>query len=127
MKNLTAIMCLTVALLLVSTGASNSADFQKGLTAYQSGNYATALREWTPLAEQGDAGAQNNLGGMYGTGDGVIQDNLYAHMWANLAASNGSEDGVNYRDLVAARMTPSEIAEAQKLARECVRKNYTGC
>ena len=34
---------------------SASADFQKGLTAYNSGDYATALREWTPLAEQGDA------------------------------------------------------------------------
>ena len=40
--------------LLVGTPAS-SADFQKGLTAYRSGDYATALREWTPLAKQGDA------------------------------------------------------------------------
>jgi TPR repeat protein len=41
-----------------------SADFQKGLTAYDSGDYATALREWTPLAEQGYADAQYNLGVM---------------------------------------------------------------
>ena len=38
--------------LLVGTPAF-SADFQKGVTAYDSGDYATALREWTPLAEQG--------------------------------------------------------------------------
>ena len=50
--------------LLVGTPAS-SADFQKGLDAYDRGDYATALREWTPLAEQGHAWAQYNLGVMY--------------------------------------------------------------
>jgi TPR repeat protein len=67
MKNLTATICLTIALLLGSAGVSWSQDFQKGLTAFQSGDYATALREWTPLAKQGNAGAQYNLGLMYGT------------------------------------------------------------
>ena len=57
MKRLTTTICLTVALLFGCTGVCKSADFQKGLTAYQSGDYATALREWTPLAEQGDAEA----------------------------------------------------------------------
>ena len=56
--------------LLVGTPAF-SADFQKGLTAYQSGDYATALREWTPLAKQGYATPQYNLGQMYRKGDGV--------------------------------------------------------
>ena len=46
--------------LLVGTPAF-SADFQKGLTAAQSGDFATALREWTPLAKQGDADAQSTL------------------------------------------------------------------
>ena len=69
--------------LLVGTPAF-SADFQKGLTAAQSGDFATALREWTPLAKQGDADAQFNLGAMYAKGQGVIQDNVYAHMWERL-------------------------------------------
>jgi TPR repeat protein len=59
--------------LLVGTPAF-SADFQKGLTAAQSGDFATALREWTPLAKQGNAGAQYNLGVMYDKGLGVPQD-----------------------------------------------------
>ena len=42
-----------------------AADFDKGLTAYNNGDYATALKQWTPLAEQGDARAQYNLGVMY--------------------------------------------------------------
>jgi len=61
MRTLTATLCLTIAVLLGSAGVSWSADLQKGLTAYQNGDYATALREWTPLAEQGDADAQFNL------------------------------------------------------------------
>jgi len=64
---------------------------------------------------------------MYGQGQGVIQDNVYAHMWGNLAASNGNELGGKMRDFVAKEMTPAQIAEAQKLARECVRKKYKGC
>ena len=61
MKNLTAIICLAVALLLGNAGVSWSQDFQKGWITYQSSDYATALREWEPLAKQGDAFLQNNL------------------------------------------------------------------
>ena len=122
------LLILPVLLLTLLVGNSAfSADWEKGWTAYDSGDYATALREWTPLAEQGDAGAQSNLGVMYGNGTGVIQDNVYAHMWGNLAASNGNENGGKLRDFVAKEMTPSQIETAQKLARECVRKKYKGC
>jgi len=81
MKNLTAILCLTLTLFLGSVGNSESADFQKGLTAAQSGDFATALREWTPLAKQGNADAQYNLGLMYYKGDGVPVDYTRAFMW----------------------------------------------
>ena len=63
-----------------------SADFQKGWDAAQSGDFATALREWTPLAEQGDAFAQTLLGMMYDNGDGVPQDKKSAVKWYRLAA-----------------------------------------
>ena len=52
-KRFTATLCLTLAVLLGSVGVSASTDFQKGLTAARSGDFATALREWTPLAIQG--------------------------------------------------------------------------
>ena len=90
-------------------------------------NDKTAVKWYRLAAEQGNAYAQNNLGVMYEKGQGVIQDNVYAHMWGNIAASNGSENGGKLRDLVAKGMTPAQIAEAQKLARECVRKKYKGC
>ncbi len=50
------------------------AGFDEGVAAYQRGDYATALREWRPLAEQGHAPAQFILGIMYEDGQGVPQD-----------------------------------------------------
>ena len=89
MRNLTAIICLTVALLFGCTGVCKSADYQKGVTAYQSGDFATALREWTPLAEQGNVGAQYLLGVMYRKGLGVPQDNMTAVKWYHLLPNRG--------------------------------------
>ena len=90
-------------------------------------NYKTALKWYTLSAEQGQADAQNNLGVMYAEGEGVPQDYVYAHMWFNIAASSGKKKASENRDIVAKRMTPADISTAQKLARECVAKNYKGC
>ena len=114
-------------MLLGSSGVSWGADYKKGYAAYESGDFATALREWTSLAKQGNANAQNNLGGMYAIGQGVIRDYVYAHMWGKIAASNGNKLGAMLRDDFEKKMTPSQISEAQQLARECVRKKYKGC
>ena len=106
---------------------SQGADFAKGLAAAPSGDFETALREWTPLAEQGDADAQSNLGVLYANGEGVLQDNIYAHVWLSIAASNGAKNATKNRDIVAKEMTPSQIDRAQDLALECVARNYKGC
>ena len=158
------LLILPVLLLNLLVGnPAFSGDFQKGMDAFDKEDYATALREWKPLAEQGYALAQNNLGVMYekgqgvsqnyktavkwytlaaeqgyalaqfnlgvmyDKGEGVIQDYIRAHMWGNLGASNGNENGAKLRDLVAKKMTPADISKAQRLARECVKKNYKGC
>ena len=92
MRNLSATICLTLAVLLGSAGMSWSADWDKGLTAYKSGDYATALREWTPLAKQGVARAQFALGLLYEVGDGVPQDDKTAVKWYRLAAKQGNAD-----------------------------------
>ena len=57
------------------------ADFQAGVAAYDRGDYATALREFRVLAEQGDATAQFDLGLMYKIGQGVPQDYAEAVNW----------------------------------------------
>ena len=92
MKNLTATICLTIAVLLGSAGvsASASADYQKGWNAYESGDYATALRELRPLAEQGHANAQFHMGVTYAEGVGVPKDYKTAMKWFTLAAEQGN-------------------------------------
>jgi hypothetical protein len=96
--------------------------FEDGRAAYNSGDYATALRLWLPLAEQGDAIVQFNLGLLYYWGHGVLQDSVHdyveAHKWFNLAAAGGNLNAAGNRDWLAKKMTPAEIAEAQRLARE---------
>jgi TPR repeat protein len=58
--------------------------------AYDKGDYATALRLWQPLAEQGDVRAQTNLGLMFYTGQGVPQDLAVAVTWYRKAAEQGA-------------------------------------
>jgi TPR repeat protein len=82
--------------------------------------------KWYRLAaDQGDPMAQYNLGLAYATGEGVEQDSVSAHMWFNLAAARfpasaarSRSDAVKNREVVAGKMTPEQLAEAQKLARE---------
>jgi TPR repeat protein len=145
--------CLAVLMMLAASPVA-AADFQKGVAAYERGDYATALKAWRPLAEQGHADAQYKLGGLYELGiglpqddasaarwyraaaekgndraqhklgakyergRGVPQDYVLAHKWQNLAASQGHENAIRDRNIVATKMTPAQIAEAQKLARE---------
>ena len=89
-------------------------DIGRGVTQ----DYAAAVSWYRKAADQGDADAQYNLGGMYDNGQGVPQDYVQAHMWFNLATANGDADAINNLDSVAARMTPAQLAEAKKLARE---------
>ncbi|HJL65723.1 MAG TPA: tetratricopeptide repeat protein, partial [Arenicellales bacterium] len=89
MKNVTRTICLTLTLFLGSVGTGCGPDFNKGVAAYESGDFATALGEFRPLAEQGDADAQYNLGVMYEKGRGVPQDDKIALKWFTLAAEQG--------------------------------------
>jgi TPR repeat protein len=86
-------------------------------------DYAQAVIWYRKAADQGDAAGQNNLGGMYYEGLSVPQDYVSAHIWFDLAASRASDAdtrdlAIENRDAVAAKMTPAQIAEAQRMARE---------
>ena len=84
MTRITVILAAVLSFMAFTPVAAQ--DFSKGYDAYQAGDYATALQEWTPLAADGDADAQNNLGLMYGNGQGVPQDGTEAVRWYRLAA-----------------------------------------
>lgn len=104
------------------------ADSQYSLgIAYDNGrgvsqDYTMAAKWYRKAADQGHSKAQYNLGFIYGKGQGVPQDYVMAHMWFNLAsvglAGEDRERAVKNRDLTEFLMTPSQIAEAQRLARE---------
>lgn len=87
-------------------------------------DYKEAVRLYRLAAEQGFADARYNLGTYCANGTGVVQDFMYAHMWSNIAASNGSDKGNKKVD---GKLTTSDISDAQRLARECVKKNFRGC
>jgi len=91
---------------------------EDGLAAYQRGDYAEALKWFRKAAEQGNALAQFSLGAMNATGKGVRQDFVEAHKWSNLAAAHGNKKAAKLRDRIAKKLTPAQIVEAQRLARE---------
>jgi TPR repeat protein len=96
-------------------------------------DYAEAVTWFRKAADQGLAPALNNLGNMYLNGQGVPQDYVQAYMLFNVAAARAPRDdilktrdmAVKNRDSVAAKMTPAQIAEAQKVAREWTPKSLT--
>jgi len=69
------------------------------------------------------AEAQYNIGVMYGKGQGVEQDYVQAHKWFNIVEENGYKVGRETKVLVEKEMTPDQIADAQKLAREWMEKH----
>src|SRR6476661_3471443 len=111
-----AVTAIILALSVIAPAAAGPLDDADA--AIKRRDYATAVRLIRPLAEQGDANAQYNLGVLYDNGLGVPQDRVRAYMWLNLAAMQGRESAATIRDLVARLMTPAQISEAQKLARE---------
>ena len=101
------------------------AQFQLGFL-YRTGwgvpkDYSEAFKWFERAADQGHAYAQTNLGFMYRDGEGVQQDYVQAHMWFNLASASPGPPlryVAEHLDSVVKKMTPAQIAEAQKLARE---------
>ena len=89
-------------------------DFEDGVAAAQKGDFATALRLWKPLAEQGNSSAQYNLGLMYDNGQGVAQDYKTAVKWYTLAAEQGIADAQT--NLGAMYQTGHGVAQDYKTA-----------
>ena len=83
-------LLIAITTLSVSSGVVFAATFEDGLAAAQRGNYAIALQLWRPLAEQGNAEAQYELGVMYFEGQGVAEDFKEAAKWYQLAAEQGN-------------------------------------
>ncbi len=83
---------LLTLVLAVGCAAPVWAGFEEGLAAYERADYATTVKEWRPLAEQGDPMAQHHLGWLYVIGRGVPQDYEEAVRWFRKAAEQGDGD-----------------------------------
>ncbi len=80
---------IALVLSLVCLATPVWAGIDAGKEAFDRGDYATALREWRPMAERGDVRAQAILGGLYHDGKGVSQDYVQAREWYEKAAAQG--------------------------------------
>jgi TPR repeat protein len=80
---------VALAVFLLPPPLASAGDSQTGQAAFDSADYETALAEWQPLAEAGDAGGAYGLGQMYGNGFGVMMDDALAIKWYSLAADQG--------------------------------------
>jgi uncharacterized protein len=98
-------------------------DFGRGVKK----NQKTAVNWYKRAAEQGDPFGQLSLEKMYAQGDGILRNDSLAYMWSELAATNGSEIGARNRDSVGRKLTPTEKTKAQRLAHECITRNYKNC
>jgi uncharacterized protein len=113
-----------VVALMLTPAAGAAQDFEAGLDAVEAGDYATALQEWRPLAEQGRADAQAYLGVMYNFGEGVPLDHAEAVRWYRLAAEQGNTFaqfnlGVKYHN---GQGVPQDYAEAARWYRRAAEK-----
>src|SRR5674476_1660187 len=105
---------LLIGLMLTVSGEIvRAGPLEDGITAYRSGDYATALRILRPLAEQGNAAAQFNLGSMYAHGQGVTQDYREVVKWYRLGAEQGS--------------STAQVVRAQEMARQCESRSFKNC
>jgi len=81
-------------------------------------DYTEAVKWFRLAAEQGHRGAMKTLSFLYWGGEGVARDYVEAYMWYSLAATLGNEATRDARDVIAGAMSPAQIAEAERLARE---------
>ena len=88
---------------------------------------AEAARWYRLAAEQGYASAQYYLGVSYLYGEGVRKNTVIAHMWFNIAGSNGHEKAREQRDQLDRNMKRSKIRRATELARACMDSIYQKC
>jgi TPR repeat protein len=119
------IRMIILLMLLVAQGLAWG-GFEEGLAAAKAGDYATALREWKPLAELGNSSAQYHLGIMYENGQGIPQDYKEAVKWYRNAAEQGHA-GAQYNLALMCRNgqgVPQNDKEAVKWYREAAEQGY---
>jgi TPR repeat protein len=125
MRSLSYLLGLAVCLSTIAVAG----DFATGLTAYQKGDYVTAAKEWRPLAEQGDAPTQYNLGLLYLDGHGVALDYAEAVKWFKRSADQDFTEAQHDLGAMygAGKGVKRDYLEAYKWMNICAAKGNAGC
>ena len=87
--------------------------------------FTDAFKWSLKAAEQGDAEAQNNVALMYFKGEGVRKDYVLSYQWVSLSAAQDNAEAIKARDFFASKLSPSQIAEGERLAQEWLEKKKT--
>ena len=110
-------MVLALLLMMMVFLVPAWAGMEEGEAAYARGDYAAAVRECQPLAEEGNPAAQLLLGKMYLEGRGVPRDTVQAEIWFILAAASGNRTAETLRNYVARDyLTDAQIGKAAREA-----------
>jgi TPR repeat protein len=118
---------ILLAAQLTGTVSAFAGPWEDGMAAYNRGDYMPAIRLFRPLAEQGNAKAQNVLGVMFRKGEGVAKNPVRAHMWFSFAAKRGEAGAKAELREVSRTMTAQEISQAEAMAKACEASNYRAC
>jgi len=87
------LLLCSVSLLFISSVAARTAELEAAKLAYEQRDYAVALKQLIPLAQQGNGEAQALLASMYLRGQGVPRDIGQARNWYESAAAKGNPEG----------------------------------
>src|SRR6185369_3595823 len=98
-----------VAIILASGVAAVAGPWEDGMVAYNRGDYVPAMKLFRPMAQAGNAKAQNLMGVMYHKGEGVARSSAKAFMWFSLAAKKGDTQAKANLQEMAKEMTPAEM------------------
>lgn len=120
-------LCSALVVWVMVAGTSFAGQLEDAASAYQKGDYATALRLYRPLAEQGGVGAQDLLGDMYAHGRGVPQNYAEAAHWYRMAAEQGDETNQDWMGFLyeEGRVVPQDLGEAVKWYRKAADQGWS--
>lgn len=106
----------------LAEGGSAAAQYNLGLLYYDGHgvpqDYSEAVMWFKRAADQDYTEAQHDLGAMYGVGKGVKRDYVEAYKWMNICAAKGNSGCVTQRELLAKKLKPAQITQAQRLSTE---------
>ena len=116
-----------VATILLSGAAALAGPWEDGMVAYSRGDYLPAVKLFRPLAQSGNAKAQNVMGVMYRKGEGVARSSARAFMWFSLAARKGDTQAKANLQEMSKEISPAEMTHANEMMTACEASDYRNC